>query len=197
MCVRVCVPPYWRKTPPKWCKYASVLFLWILYRPDIFSVQQKLWNLHWFKRTKTGHFSSGVTVSPPISRLQGDEPCSVSLPWFLTMWPSSWSLTVTLFPVGTAAVWFHQVQSHNPLHLLPSFVPQHHLFMFDIPALTFMSGKRHWSNDDDDDDDDGCINWSHSILFLLVFCFGLDGWFVHFLTKTLEQEPSCGLALPW
>ena len=59
-------------------------------------------------------------------------------------------------------------------------------------------------DEDDDDDDDGCINWSLFILFVFFFfflsfffLFFLDRLLVCFLTKTLGQDPSSGLALPW
>ena len=68
-------------------------------------------------------------------------------------------------------------------------------------GTSWKSLKDEDDDDDDDDDDDGCINWSLFLFFFFLsfflFCFVLDRLLVCFLTKTLGQEPSSGLALPW
>lgn len=70
--------------------------------------------------------------------------------------------------------------------------------MFDIPALTFVRKKALTVIVDDHDDDDDDDALTEVIVFGFWFVFLLwFGWFVRFLTKTLEQEPSSGLALPW
>lgn len=120
-------------------------------------VWRKRWNLRLFKGTLTGHLSSGTTVSShPPSPWRPAPLCSVAV-------VSDHVAVVVESDCGSVSwgdhdhvahpflhCWFHQNQSHNPLHLLPSSSVSV-LFMFDIPALKFMSGKRHWWSVEDDD----------------------------------------------
>lgn len=109
-----------------------------------------------------------MEMSPALFRCCGLWPCGRSC----GVWPSLcflWGLR----PSGFIRF--------NPTILCTSS----HLLYYSITYLCLTSqrycwsGKRHWLNVDDDG---GCINWSHSICFLLFFCFGLDGLSV-FLPK--------------
>lgn len=93
------------------------------------------------QRRDQRHSGSGITVSPPARRgFHGDEPRSAPWPWsptvsFLAGPRPLYSSSPLLVSSGSIP------QSFAPPPLFCTTVSD--LFMFDIPALKFMSGKRH------------------------------------------------------